>query len=328
MYDRLNTIVCIFDPRSPRISAFDIHEWIHDKLRLVDADIRMIQVDGPRRHVYIKFTNEDRVKEVLQDSHGQLEYMHDNGEISQVCIELAGMGIKKIRIAGLPPEVKEHTLKECLATYGEIKSIRDELWAGAYRYKVYNGIRIAETKLKRHIPSHISIAGNNALISYDGQPATCYRCNEIGHMQIDCPRKKRLDPPTIVRKSNWADIASQATQRPQLETNTQESSSVLENRPASPIRLQDRPTVLSQCIHPLETRGEDGNKDRNIPQIGSCTLNPEPHPMDTQETDVGSGNTSVNTSEAERVEKLHPNVEMTTTSRDRTDGEVDALGTQ
>jgi len=73
----------------------------------------MIQVDGPRRRVYIKFTNEDQVKEVLHDSHGQLEYMHDNGEISQVYIELAGMGIKKIR---LPPEVKEHTLKECLAT--------------------------------------------------------------------------------------------------------------------------------------------------------------------------------------------------------------------
>jgi len=124
--------------------------------------------------------------------------MQDNGEISQVCIELAGMGIKKIRIAGLPPEVKEHTLKECLATYGEIKSIRDELWAAAYRYKVYNGIQIAEIKLKRHMPSHISTVGNNALISYDGQPATCYRCNETGHMKIDCPRKKRLDPPTIV----------------------------------------------------------------------------------------------------------------------------------
>jgi len=54
--------------------------------------------------------------------------MQDNGEISQVCIELADMGIKRIRIAGLPPEVKEHTLKECLATYGEIKSIRGELW--------------------------------------------------------------------------------------------------------------------------------------------------------------------------------------------------------
>jgi len=65
----------------------------------------------------------------------------------------------------------------------------------------------------------------------------------------------------------------------------------------------------------------------NILQMGPSTLNPESQPMDKQETDVYSGNTSVHTTEAERVGKLHPNVEMTTTSGDRTDGEVDALGT-
>ena len=48
-----------------------------------------------RRRVYIKFTNEDRTQEVLQVTSGQLEYRHDNGEISQVFIDLAGMGIKK-----------------------------------------------------------------------------------------------------------------------------------------------------------------------------------------------------------------------------------------
>jgi len=56
-------------------------------------------------------------------------------------------------------------------------------------------------------------------------------------------------------------------------------------------------------------------------------MNPESHPMDTQETDVDSGNTSVHTTEAERVGKLQPNVEMPTTSGDQTDGEVDVLGT-
>jgi len=90
----------------------------------------------------------------------------DNGELSRVCIELADKGTKKIRIAGLPPEVKELTIKECLSKYSEIISIRDELWAAPYRYKAYNGNRIAEIKLKRHLPSHITIAGNDALISY------------------------------------------------------------------------------------------------------------------------------------------------------------------
>ena len=90
----------------------------------------------------MKFTSEDRVKEVLEDTNEQLEYRHDNGKLSQICVELADMGSKKFRIAGLPPEVKKLAIKECLSKYGEIKSIGDELWAAVYRYKVYNGIRI------------------------------------------------------------------------------------------------------------------------------------------------------------------------------------------
>jgi len=65
-----------------------------------------------------------------------------------------------------------------MSKYEEVKSIRDEMWTSAYRYKVNNGIRIVEMKLKLHLPSHMAIAGNDALISYDGQPPTCYRCNE------------------------------------------------------------------------------------------------------------------------------------------------------
>jgi len=121
------------------------------------------------------------------------------------------MGTKRIQIAGLLPEVKEATIKESLSKYGEIVNIRDEMWAAVYRYKVFNGLRIVQIKLKRHMPSHLATVGNDALISYDGQPPTCYRCNVPGHQQVDCPRRKRFDPPTYGLRSTWADIFSNAT---------------------------------------------------------------------------------------------------------------------
>ena len=46
-----NTIVCAFDQRNPRITAYNIHEWIHEKLRLEEDEISMIQIDGLRRRV-------------------------------------------------------------------------------------------------------------------------------------------------------------------------------------------------------------------------------------------------------------------------------------
>ena len=77
MCDRKNTLKCAFDMRSPRISAYHIHEWIHANLHLEEDDIRTLQIDGPRRRP------------------GQLTFHHDNGELSQVTLELADEGTKK-----------------------------------------------------------------------------------------------------------------------------------------------------------------------------------------------------------------------------------------
>ena len=53
MGDRQNTIVCIFDHKSPRITAYQTHEWLHEAMHLQEDDVRMIQIEGPQRRVYI-----------------------------------------------------------------------------------------------------------------------------------------------------------------------------------------------------------------------------------------------------------------------------------
>jgi hypothetical protein len=92
--------------QSPRITAYNIHEWIYTQLRLLEDDIRMIQIDGPRRRVYIKFVSAERMQSILLDIHGQQEYKHDDGEISIVTVELASMGVRRARVANLPLEVQ------------------------------------------------------------------------------------------------------------------------------------------------------------------------------------------------------------------------------
>ena len=100
-----------------------------------------------------------------------------------------------------------------MSNYGEVKNVTDELWNSAYRYKVYNGVRIVEMRLKKHLPSHLNIPGNDALITYDGQRQTCYRCNEISHQSQECPRGKRFAA-YIHMQSNqtWTDIVSSRIQ--------------------------------------------------------------------------------------------------------------------
>jgi len=86
----------------------------------------MIQIDGPRRQVFIKLVDLRHAHNILQTTQDRDEYKHSSGEVSIVRIEVAGMGTKRVRIANLLPEIKEGTLRMHLAQYGEIRDIQEE----------------------------------------------------------------------------------------------------------------------------------------------------------------------------------------------------------
>jgi hypothetical protein len=125
MGERRNTIVCAFDLKSPRISAYDIHEWIYTQLKLEENEVTMVQIDGPKRHVYIKFRDNNRLLDVLHLTGGQVEYRHTNGEILIARLETAGFGMRKLRIANLPPEMPDAVIRTVLSSYREVQGAQD-----------------------------------------------------------------------------------------------------------------------------------------------------------------------------------------------------------
>jgi len=95
------------------------------------------------------------------------------------------MGTRRIRIANLPPETSERAIRMALAPYGEIVALHDEVWSKMNGSPVANGIRVATMKLDKHLPSHMVIAGDRAIVSCEGQSVSCYACG--GNGETDSP---------------------------------------------------------------------------------------------------------------------------------------------
>ena len=133
------------------------------------------------------------------------------------------MGTKYVWVANLPPEVSNDMLHASLASFGKVLNIHTEMWSKAYRYHVSNGVRQFAMHLTRHLHSHLTIAGHRILLLYEGQPATCCGCGELGNFYQTCPACQttgtdRQDPP----KATCSSIVTNKTSlsgRQSMETN-------------------------------------------------------------------------------------------------------------
>jgi hypothetical protein len=61
------------------MSAYDMHEWIHDTLRLTEADVAMVQADGAKRQVFVKLREFNKMQGMLTSSRGSGEWGNFDG---------------------------------------------------------------------------------------------------------------------------------------------------------------------------------------------------------------------------------------------------------
>jgi hypothetical protein len=66
MTERRNTIVCVFESNAPKLSAYEVHEWISGVLRIPEEEALYVQIDGQLRKVFIKMADRAVVTRVLQ----------------------------------------------------------------------------------------------------------------------------------------------------------------------------------------------------------------------------------------------------------------------
>jgi hypothetical protein len=98
-----------------------------DKTRIYESEV-MIEIDGPKRHVYIKLSDPSRIQDLLASTTGHTEYRHTNGVMSKVRIEAMGLELRKVRIANIPPEVSDRYIRVAVENSREIRDIQSDIW--------------------------------------------------------------------------------------------------------------------------------------------------------------------------------------------------------
>jgi hypothetical protein len=177
------------------------------------------------------------VQNILKETNGEAKYKHHRGEISTVGIDVAVSGTKRRRVANLPTEGPDTALKTLLPPYGKYKKIQQELWTHVYRCIVSNGIRQVTITFTKHIPSHLTVAENRVLLTYEGQPFTCYLCGETGFMLQTCPKRRHKGNTTeLIQRTYYVAVAAQ--NEPNAEVSVANETKVIQTNVTADDREQ------------------------------------------------------------------------------------------
>ena len=82
-----------------------------------------------------------------------------------------------------PFEIAEEFYEERLKEYGKIKYVKRNKIPDT---DVENGITTVCIDLERHIPSFLQVGAYTVMMRYNGQPRTCRKCDQVGHLATAC----------------------------------------------------------------------------------------------------------------------------------------------
>lgn len=175
------TFVINFRVVPTKVKYPDISDFISTKLGFDLMHIKHLQVSNGR--VFVGTDSAQLAQEVVQEHNlkHQVEY---GGKLYQIPLSMED-GSVEVRIHDLRPRITNRQVAQRMLEYGEILSIRDETWKDFFP-GVPNGIRVLRMKLRKPIPSYVTVDSEMSLVTYKGQAATCKHCQRNVHYTQSC----------------------------------------------------------------------------------------------------------------------------------------------
>lgn len=234
-------------PKKP--SYEEIHNFVATKLGLQRHHVQRIQCSRSASCVFVKVADLELAQKVCEEHDAKHEIIVDNDKfVLRIRME---DGAVEVKLFDLPEDISEKCITDFLSAYGEVLSVREQLWTEQYTFGgASTGVWIARMIVKRNIPSYVIIDGETTFLSYYGQLQSCKHCGEYVHNGASCVQNKKLliqkmsaDAPA---KQSYANVAKKSAV-------TRAMIAPKPTKPSPAVQQQQEPITEANATHTTST---------------------------------------------------------------------------
>ena len=187
----------------------DVKQFLDRELELDMMQVKSIQVHNVRHVIYMTMHSEEVAARIASNHHLK-HFMNCEGKQLAVPLPIyVDSCAVDVRLHGLPEEIEAHTIISHMGQYGEVISIRNDVWRSFFP-GLSNGVRVVRMKLTHPIPSYITVAEETTFVSYFSQTRTCRNCGGKDHPKQRCSEAAA----SIANKQPLQPVKSNVTQHP------------------------------------------------------------------------------------------------------------------
>lgn len=184
----------------------EVHQFVGGTLGLKREDVMRIQYSRNLGIAFVKTACLQVAQKIVEENDDKHEITVD-GKPYKLRLEMED-GAVEVKLFNLSEDVTNDKIVKFLNAYGEVLSIREELWDEKHLFAgLPSGIRVVRMVVKKNIASYVTIDSEMTNLVYYGQQQTCRYCSEYVHNGVSCVQNKKLLVQKLAANSvSYADV--------------------------------------------------------------------------------------------------------------------------